>query len=73
MVSKRRILLELSILSMIVLTLLEIVLLTSNSPSIFRLVYMIAPMLTVPIVLAVVWKRSFATVIMVIVLCMWAL
>lgn len=62
----RRILLELSIFSMTVLTLLEIVLLTSNSPPIFRLVYMIAPMLTVPIVLAVAWKRSFATVIMVI-------
>lgn len=69
MVSKR-ILIELSILSMIVLTLFEIVLLTSNSPSIFRLVYMTVPMLTVPIVLAVVWKRSFATVIMAIgVLC----
>ncbi len=62
----RRRLLELSIFSMTVLTLLEIVLLTSNSPPIFRLVYMIAPMLTVPIVLAVAWKRSFATVIMVI-------
>ncbi|MEM2919323.1 MAG: hypothetical protein QXW14_05610 [Candidatus Nitrosocaldus sp.] len=65
MVSKR-ILLELSMLSMIVLTLLEIILLTSNSPSIFRVVYIIAPILTVPIVLAVAWKRSFAIVIMVI-------
>ncbi|MEM4393228.1 MAG: hypothetical protein QW557_05565, partial [Candidatus Nitrosocaldus sp.] len=53
-------------LSMIVLTLLEIILLTSNSPSIFRVVYIIAPILTVPIVLAVAWKRSFAIVIMVI-------
>ncbi|GBC72611.1 hypothetical protein HRbin04_00001 [archaeon HR04] len=70
MVSKG-ILVELSILSMIVLTLLEIVLLTNISPSMLWLVYMIAPMLTVPMVLAVVWKRSFATVIMAIgLLCM---
>ncbi|MEM1951103.1 MAG: hypothetical protein QXE95_07380 [Candidatus Nitrosocaldus sp.] len=65
MISQRR-LLELSMLSIIVLTLLEIVLLTNISPSILWLVYIIAPMLTVPMLLAVVWKRSFAIVTMVI-------
>lgn len=70
MVSKG-ILVELSISSMIVLTLLEIVLLTNISPSMLWLVYMIVPILIVPMVLAVVWKRSFATVIMAIgLLCM---
>lgn len=62
----KRVLLELSALSIIALALLEMVILTNTSPSTFRLVYIIAPILTAPIVLAVAWKRSLAIVILVI-------
>ncbi|MCS6767984.1 MAG: hypothetical protein RMJ59_05590 [Candidatus Nitrosocaldus sp.] len=53
-----------SALSMVALALLEAVILTNTSPSTFRLAYIIAPIITAPIVLAVAWKRSLATVIM---------